>query len=230
MNRHLNILIFIGLTINGFSQNKDSLISVDFSSYLNSRNGWVYESPGGLANRYCNGFKCNGEIIDTLFNGKIIHKAFYVEGKPHGIVTYFYPNGEVKSIGKCDNGTRVGIWNFYFENGNIESEITYDPTLPEPKKWIDYYENGNIESKFEYNDEGIPLYHYDCNEKGDTAFAYFPIDFENFVYEFYERHANGQVKETGQQKFIESQGWVKIGTWRWFDENGILTKEINYVK
>jgi antitoxin component YwqK of YwqJK toxin-antitoxin module len=228
MKKYLHILFIIGLTSNGFSQNIDSLGSLDFSDLINSRNGSVYKSINEPAHRYCNGVRCNGEITDTFDNGKIKHKAFYINGSQHGEVTVFHSNGKVKSIGKCENGARIGTWQFFFETGNIEAEIIFDPRLREPKKWIDYYENGVIQSKFEFNDQGIPLYHFEFNEKGDTTFAYYPVDFDNLIFDFFEFHSNGHIKEKGRQKYKENDGWVKIGEWKWFDENGKLIKEIIY--
>lgn len=226
----ITLILFIGFINFGSAQQINPMTSTDFSNNLKPKDDWIYKPIDGKAERYCNGQKCNGEIIDTLDNDKIIHKAFYVDGKPQGLATTFFSNGQVKSIGNYENGIKIGIWNYYFENGNIESEIIYNLNLKEPQKWIDYYENGMIESKFEYNNQGIPLYHYDFNEKGDTIYAYYPIDFEELIYEFYEHHSNGQLQEIGQQKYTENEGWIKIGIWKWFDENGILNKEINYEK
>ncbi len=229
MKRLTLILISLIFTWNCHSQTSDTLITIDLKE-LPDRNGWIFESTGGPAYRLCNGQKCNGEIIDTFENGKIKHKAFYVEGQTDGVVTDYFPNGQIEAIGKCENGSRTGEWLFYFDNGNIQSSIIYEIGRPEPKKWVDYYESGQVESKFEYSDDMYPLYHFDFNQNGDTTFAYYPIEWSTKIYEFYERFDNGQIKEAGQQQYIEDIGWVKIGRWMWFDENGKLTREINYEK
>lgn len=220
--------IFLVLFIKNYLQTSDSLIQADFSNYFEYRNGWITEGIDGPSYRYCDGQKCNKTIIDTFDNGNIKHKAKYIDGKYHGEVLYYYPNGQTKSKGYSEYGNRIGEWKYYFENGNIETIIFYDKDLNLAKKYILYYENGNIEMMEEFTDDLYRLYYYEFKENGDTLVAYYPIEWETKTYVFYEWFENGQLKETGQQRHIQDTGWIEIGTWQWFDENGNLTKEINY--
>ena len=73
---------------------------------------------------------CEIEIIDDLVyknevlfsgkcafyddnNGKMISSHEYNDGKFHGTWKFYFPNGQLETKGKFDNGVRVGRWNYY---------------------------------------------------------------------------------------------------------------------
>ena len=41
----------------------------------------------------------------------------YSEGKFHGKWKFYFPNGQLETVGKFNKGLRVGKWNYYYENG-----------------------------------------------------------------------------------------------------------------
>lgn len=45
--------------------------------------------------------------------------------KLEGTTTYYYPNGQVESVGQNQNGTRVGVWNRFDKEGKPASERVY---------------------------------------------------------------------------------------------------------
>ena len=82
-------------------------------------------------------------------NGKTISSHEYNKGKFHGKWKFFYPNGQLETIGNFDNGLRIGVWNHYYENGKKSQVSTY---LNGEKHgvWKVYDENGDLIEKHEW--------------------------------------------------------------------------------
>lgn len=65
-------------------------------------------------------------------NGKLEYEAWYNEvGKEHGMVNYYYPNGQLEFTYTTNNGTPHGKAYRYYENGDL-------------KETIEYHEDGSI--------------------------------------------------------------------------------------
>ena len=64
----------------------------------------------------------------------------------------YYPNGNVSIKGqKNSSGQEEGLWEYFYDNGNILCRTTYK------EGWIDgieefFYKNGNIESRTPYKE------------------------------------------------------------------------------
>ena len=76
-------------------------------------------------------------------------------GKFHGKWKFYYPTGQLQTVGKFDNGLRVGKWNYYHENGKKSQTSIY---LNGKKNgiWKVYDENGNLTIEQEWN-EGVAV-------------------------------------------------------------------------
>ena len=88
-------------------------------------------------------------------NGKTISSHEYNKGKFHGKWKFFYPNGQLETIGNFDNGLRVCTWFYYYSNGNKSQISIYD----KGKKngiWKVYDENGNLTFEQEWS-EGVAV-------------------------------------------------------------------------
>ena len=57
-------------------------------------------------------------------NGGMISSHQFNNGKFHGKWRFYYPNGQLQTVGKFDNGLRIGKWNYYHENGK-KSQTSY---------------------------------------------------------------------------------------------------------
>ena len=88
-------------------------------------------------------------------NGKTISSHEYNKGKFHGKWKFFYPNGQLETIGNFDNGLRIGVWNHYYENGKKSQVSTY---LNGEKHgvWKVYDDNGNLTVEQEWS-EGVSV-------------------------------------------------------------------------
>ena len=79
---------------------------------------------------YSTSKELNKEMFDGLVmyyhaNGKLFHKANYINGKLDGDRKVFYETGELKEQGKYTNGQRDGIWKTFYKNGKIETKGKY---------------------------------------------------------------------------------------------------------
>jgi antitoxin component YwqK of YwqJK toxin-antitoxin module len=71
----------------------------------------------------------NGVVIfaaEYYPNGQLKGKTQFKPGVIDGPVTYYYPDGRVKSIGQWHNYRQVGIWKNYQETGELKEIVYYD--------------------------------------------------------------------------------------------------------
>lgn len=84
----------------------------------------------------------NGNYEEYHENGKLKHKAFYINDKVDGPSKYWYENGQLKSEHFYNKGIRIGTWKNYYASGKIEfvqpfnEEGNYNGIL------VSYFENG----------------------------------------------------------------------------------------
>ena len=103
---------------------------------------------------------CKIEIIDDLVysndklytgkcayyddnNGGMISSHEFSDGKFHGKWKFYYPNGQLETVGKFDNGLRVGVWDYFHENGK-KSQVARYINGKKNGVWEVYDENGNL--------------------------------------------------------------------------------------
>jgi antitoxin component YwqK of YwqJK toxin-antitoxin module len=80
-----------------------------------------------------------------------------------GLNTDYYDNGKERMKGIIKNGKREGLWQAWYENGNLWSEAEYRNGINHGKT-ITYFENGKIryEGKFEEGNKiGVWKYYDD---------------------------------------------------------------------
>ena len=70
-------------------------------------------------------------VIENYSNGNIYsityHKTtlYGTIGEIHGLRTWLYDNEQKKNEGNFKNDIKDGLWNFWYENGQIEMEVTH---------------------------------------------------------------------------------------------------------
>ena len=114
----------------------------------------VYESNGTRRSiRYGNGHRMQEEVYQgvNLMRRRMWHgagkKAFDYsckDGKPHGKITSWHPNGAVRQEGLYENGKEVGGFKCWDENGILTRIINY---LDGEIVRIDIYENDKVVAK-----------------------------------------------------------------------------------
>lgn len=161
---------------------------------------------------------------------------------------YYYPNGQLGSIGQFQNGKMEGKWIWYYENGNRKDEAHLTDGLYN-KTRTHWYKNGKLKSIerieipcskeccdgtiLSYDTLGVLTQknHIKNGLISDTLTYYYPNGkiFKKSVYKenkrngyYIEYHKNGN-------KWVEGQyinGYMK-GEWKWFDTLGIIERTAN---
>lgn len=155
------------------------------------------------------GDKLNGEIKCWFSNNYIQSVIKYRKGKMHGPYTryYFEREGAVRETGDYYWGNSVGVWKFYFENGNLKKTVTYEYNKEKQysrKKgaYKAYFETGEIKESGSYNDK----------EKVG-------------VWTYYEIDPRGLHKKKESGSYLAGD---KSGVWYRYDEDGRRQDKLNY--
>ena len=161
-------------------------------------------------------------IVLVLFVGLSV-TYYFVQRGTVGIKTFSYASGAKMSEGYLEHGIENGLWNFWWENGNLQQ--------------IGYFKNGNQDSLWMfYNEDGV-LY-----RKGSFI--------ENLQHgEWIDYHPSGQIsgsgnfamgRQTGPWVFyfedgsLSQKGAYKLdrpdGTWEVYFENGKMNSKGSFEK
>tara|TARA_Y100000590_G_C15448066_1_gene911573 strand:- start:183 stop:788 length:606 start_codon:yes stop_codon:yes gene_type:complete len=150
----------------------------------------------------------------------------------------YYANGQKKEEGKYKNGKKEGLHVEWKENGCKNSSYEYKNGKLDGKadfrggwrceKWkIGQYKNGKK--------EGTWVHYYFTQEK-ESERNYINGVLDGF---FTSWHENGQIASHGYGRCEKDIFWcdlftntlderARVGTWRFWDENGNLEKEVTY--
>ena len=137
-----------------------------------------------------------------------------------GLYQTYYENGQLKVDGTYApfQTKKEGMWKEYFENGNLKTQAQYHRNLF-CGIYLEYHKNGNLALKGEYD-------YFKNNKKGDWIEYYEDGSIKNKV--FYNSNGikesnsasyyqNGNLKEQGEYEYLTGQ---KDGKWIQFYENG----------
>jgi antitoxin component YwqK of YwqJK toxin-antitoxin module len=130
----------------------------------------------------CNGMTYEGE----LYSGKYV--------KYYGDDGY----GDVKAQGSYKDGVMDGLWEYYYENGQLYSKGTFL--------------NGEFEGAWEYNYENGQLLSKGSYQNGEKDGVW-----EEFNY------INGKLSTWGS--YLKGK---QNGVWKYYNKDGDLIKEINF--
>lgn len=135
----------------------------------------VYDIDGILENSYTydSNRKING-VSKTYYQGKLVREETFKNGTITGYVCYdlegniigegetkrnelaietYYPNGNIQTQGKYEDGNRSGFWTFYYQNGSVSGvERYYQDKLNANDS--SFYETGELNSIDPYNIHG----------------------------------------------------------------------------
>jgi len=159
----------------------------------------------------------------------------------------FYTKDTLKLEGEYWWGAKVGLWRSYFENGELEKEITYAyPHRPKglftcfhengiPKiqgmtkgkvregKWKTFYENGKVESINQYKDGELEGKQQIFDSEGHLEME---SHFENHKLNGgYSSYFSSNEKKTKGQ-YLNGKAVEK---WTDYHENGQLKSEVEYL-
>ena len=67
----------------------------------------------------------SGIVFNTYPNDLREYEGEYKNGKPNGLLTYWYKNGNKMREGKLKDGIPIGKWTTYKDDGSIQQAIEY---------------------------------------------------------------------------------------------------------
>ena len=134
----------------------------------------------------------------------------------------FYVDGQLKEVGKLEEGTRNGLWKWYYPDGTLGAEITYKTNNIEGLRLI-----------YDFSGKLIEKETWAGNAKQDSSWYFYP---------------NGQLHKKGQyfndlyvgewQHFSEAGKLIRKGNytnglptgyWQFWYDDGTLWMEGNFV-
>lgn len=151
----------------------------------------------------------------------------------------YYPNGSLEEKGKVRNGQFIGDYVYYSEEGIILAEGKFRDGHP-VGIWHYYYSDGSILSIQEYNKKGktVALDCWDQNgnqvvKNGTGTFIkYFPDGSVESIINYKDYGLDGLNEGWYSNGIKEHEFYYKegkpVGTWRFWDINGILYRTEEY--
>lgn len=143
-----------------------------------------YERVAGF-NSATNTF--DGVVKDFYLNGNTALEGNYVDGKKQGLFQKFHPNRTIMWRGSFENDHPIGVWQFFYPDGQPLFEVEYD--LGELKiiaqwnrrgKQVIKKGNGNFSFKipfFQFNKWGYSFYERSGRVRNGLPQGYWPIYF-----------------------------------------------------
>jgi len=185
------------------------------------------------------------EYIEYFENGNTALKSFKdKDGNLTGKTTLYFENGNKRAEGMVENGNKQGQWSYFKENRGIESTETYlNGVLHGPYK--EYYDISNYKTQGQFSNgkkDGIWRHYFENDQK---LYEYYKDDNMYKLEHFYANsniimlegditNGIGQMVKYTKEGKKESEGKydlkdkIKLGEWKYYDENGNLTKTDTY--
>jgi len=112
------------------------------------------------------GFGQSEEKIEYWDNGQVLSQIHYLDGKRDGSCRHWYKNGQLMNEGFYINGKMIGTFISYYENGQTQNHGNYKYTESgvysrKDGVWKYYYDNGQIQSESIIKDGVEELKFYD---------------------------------------------------------------------
>ncbi len=177
------------------------------------------------------------DLSDSIVIYKYPNSSHYQLVKSNdSLETFYYPDSTKKATGKYVKAKRNGNWSTFYENGTMQT-FGYITDSSFYGKWQFYYENGirKAKGKFKYAPDDIDssllvlkmsgqwkFWDKSGNLLVKTSYSPYRIQAESLYGKYKERYDSGKLKLTG-----EYHKGSKIGTWKYFYENGQI-RSIKY--
>ena len=179
--------------------------------------------------RLCNKRPCNGIQKDFWENGSLKHKAYYQNARIINGYENYFDNEQLERKFTIINASSAELV-VYYKDGTLRSKVEY--RRKNAIKWADYYPNGNLEFIEEY-DNSMEYYikynFYFMNGSPQSTLEL--VDKNERIYTAKTYYKNGQLKEEGFRQLNMAAGdYVRIGEWKYYDEQGKLTESHNFHK
>lgn len=133
--------------------------------------------------------------------------------------TIYFPNDSLKAVGKYSEGYKSGFWEWYWWNGNKQSEGNYYRNNP-IGKWTNWNKDGTINV----------IVNYDSLGQKDGQFIEFDYRISETHELWYDKDKlNGKAiwkSFTGnillEGEYVDNK---REGNWKWYWKNGVVQAE-----
>jgi len=156
------------------------------------------------------------------------------DGKPDGYWISYYPSGVIQSKGNRKDFLLDSVWCFYDSKGNLKSELSYMGSVrcgitkiyTENEIQVYQYQNDTIISGewYSYSDSLIRIIPYENGRENGICKLYDPLG--NIIGTI--EYRDGYVVKRENVNRTDANGY-KQGIWKYFGENGLLSKEGVYL-
>ncbi|OCK42749.1 hypothetical protein BA195_07505 [Tenacibaculum soleae] len=157
------LLLILLVSFNGYSQ-KDSIVNyldnnneitkiknrtLFIETKVNKGDKWLVKKFNRLGKLLTVGYYKDGDKKYAIGNHKTFFRGqkltsdinYNSFGDYHGLIQTWFYNGAKNFIGTYENGYKVGVWKYYYLNGNIALR--------------EYYTKGKLIKKIVYNIDGV---------------------------------------------------------------------------
>lgn len=114
-----------------------------------------------------------GILYATYPNGNYSSWQEFVDGVGQGKWINYYENGNYKEIGNYNNNLVEGPIKKYYENGNLKADGTYKDWRIKIGIWNYYDIDGNLESTIDYGEKGSIEEVKEYYERGDIPYSWY---------------------------------------------------------
>ena len=144
------------------------------------------------------------KLPKNLFNSDKIN--ILKKGILNGPVNVYYPNGKIKIKQFFINNRKAGIWQYYYENGKMKSEIVYNIMSNDEEGIVkNYDEKGIIVSEGKVvNDNMVGVWNY-YDEKGKKNYIYDLTKGIIIIYDEKEKAILQVTEKDLADRFVEIQ-------------------------
>lgn len=156
--KHVSYHIFNKTDTVEFSLIKDTIIIIDGIKIRSKINNGNYECESGCAllekeHDYCQVLK-NGQPFTGEFSRRLVSEDSTVEVFKGNLVqgyiqdgsfVKFFSNGKIQMTGQFMNNWKIGIWNTFYDNGNIKGVFKYIVGTDYPVVEFGYTKSGELE-------------------------------------------------------------------------------------
>ncbi len=173
------------------------------------------------------GYNAQSWQEDYYASGKLLHRGFYIDGQIKVFKNYWENGNLERELIAIDN-LRCKLATYY-QNGQMRSEITYYESTEIKQK--DFFENGSIEIDEEIDKKDGYIIKRMINYSNSKPKLTMELNDKKLkIYSYKEYYENGNIKEEGALNYRKDlNDYVKNGIWKYYDENGTITKSSHFI-
>ncbi|MBL7964708.1 MAG: hypothetical protein JNM31_12795 [Flavobacteriales bacterium] len=182
---------------------------------------------GGDSVRLCGAHPCIGWVEDRYQGGTLKHRGYYDAGQ---LTVYrnYHPNGQLEREFKSSDAVKSTLKKFW-PDGTMHQETRYWNGVP--LEFTEFHTNGRV--RYEEVKHRENPYYLKMNlftEDGRPVSTMSLVDKRTVTFDLAEYHANGQPSAKGKARYNPGRmDTQRIGTWSYWDEQGMLVREEDYV-